>query len=171
MTAPGSARNTGCTARRRPGRQQLKGLDTVNQLVEKNVRAMNDPLTKLANVTERTAARPETGLLHRNMLLIDFKKVGFSRDALVKALKAEGVDVSFWTTRSSTSSRSISEAKWWNHPPKIPESMPATPTSTATTSSCRSSTARPRADAQYVPGLEKVWAHRTNWPRRKRNTD
>ena len=33
-------------------RQQLKGLDAMNQLVDKNVRAMNDPLTKLTGVTE-----------------------------------------------------------------------------------------------------------------------
>src|ERR1035441_10606438 len=33
-------------------RQQLKQLDSMNQVVEKNVRAMNDPLTKLADITE-----------------------------------------------------------------------------------------------------------------------
>jgi hypothetical protein len=38
------------------GRQQLKGLDALNQLVEKNVRAMNDPLTKLVASPSPTAA-------------------------------------------------------------------------------------------------------------------
>ena len=33
---------------------------------------------------------------YANMLLLDSAKAGFSRDALVKALKAEGVRVSTW---------------------------------------------------------------------------
>ncbi len=59
------------------GRQQLKGLDALNQLVEKNVRAMNDPLTKLAGVTEpHCRADQKRVYYYRNMLLVDFKKAG-----------------------------------------------------------------------------------------------
>ncbi|MCX6928319.1 MAG: DegT/DnrJ/EryC1/StrS family aminotransferase, partial [Verrucomicrobia bacterium] len=58
-------------------RQQLKGLDATNQLVEKNVRAMNDPLTKLAGITEpRCRADQRRVYYYRNMLLMDFKKLG-----------------------------------------------------------------------------------------------
>jgi perosamine synthetase len=145
------------------GRQQLKGLDAMNQLVEKNVRAMNDPLTKLAHVTEpHCRADQKRVFYNRNMVLIDFKKLGFSRDALVKALRAEGVDVSFWDYPEQHKLKIYSEAKWWHHPPTIPPSMPGNgyingnhiflPVFYGEA---------PEVTAQYVQAFEKVWAHRT----------
>jgi len=106
-------------------RQQLKGLDALNQLVEKNVRALNDSLTQLPGVTE-PHCRPDQKRVyyHRNMLLIDFKKLGLTRDALVKALKAEGADVNFWDYPEQHKLKIYSEAKWWHHAPQIPASMP-----------------------------------------------
>jgi dTDP-4-amino-4,6-dideoxygalactose transaminase len=72
--------------------------------VEKNVRALHDSLTQLPGVIE-PHCRPDQKRVyyHRNMLLIDFKKLGFSRDALIKALRVEGVDVNFWDYPSSIS--------------------------------------------------------------------
>jgi perosamine synthetase len=146
------------------GRQQLRGLDALNQVVEKNVRAMNDPLTKLAGVTEPLCRSDQKRVYYnRNMLLVDFKKVGFSRDALVKALKAEGVDVSFWDYPEQHKLKIYSEAKWWHHPPPIPKSMPGNayingnhiflPLFYGEAS---------ELNAQYVQAFEKVWAHRTD---------
>jgi dTDP-4-amino-4,6-dideoxygalactose transaminase len=145
------------------GRQQLKGLDTLNQLVEKNVRAMNDPLTKLDGLTE-PHCRPDQKRVYYcgNMVLIDFKKVGFSRDALVKALKAEGVNASFWDYPEQHKLKIYSEAKWWNHPPTIPQSMPGNAYINGNHLFLPLIYGEaPDLIAQYVQAFEKVWAHRT----------
>ena len=145
------------------GRQQLKGLDAFNQVVEKNVRAMNDPLTRLANITE-PHCRPDQKRVYynRNMLLIDFKKLGFSRDALVKALKAEGVDVSFWDYPEQHKLKIYSEAKWWHHPPTVPQSMPGNAYVNGNHIFLPLFYGdAPELTAQYVQAFEKVWAHRT----------
>jgi perosamine synthetase len=144
-------------------RQQLKGLDRLNALVEKNVRAMNDRLTKLEGLTE-PLCRPEQKRVyyHRNMLLMDFKKLGFSRDALVKALKAEGVDVNFWDYPEQHKLKIYSEAKWWHHAPTIPSSMPGNAYVNANHIFLplfyREA---PELIGQYVKAFEKVWARRT----------
>jgi perosamine synthetase len=145
-------------------RQQLKGLDAMNQLTEKNVRAMNDPLTKLAGVTE-PHCRPDQKRVyyHRNMLLMDFKKLGFSRDALVKALKAEGVDVNFWDYPEQHKLKIYAEAKWWSHPPKIPASMPGNAYINANHIFLPLIYGEaPELIAQYVAAFEKVWARRND---------
>jgi dTDP-4-amino-4,6-dideoxygalactose transaminase len=145
-------------------RQQLKGLDATNELVNKSVRAMNDPLTKLAGVTEpHCRADQQRVYYHRNMLLIDFKKLGFSRDALAKALRAEGVDVNFWDYPEQHKLKIYSEAKWWTHPPKIPESMPGNAYINANHIFLPIFYGdAPELANQYVSAFEKVWAHRTD---------
>jgi len=106
-------------------RQQLKKLDSQSEVTARNIRAMNDRLTQLPGLTE-PRCRPDQKRAYYNtsMLFVDFKKVGFSRDQLVKALKAEGVSVSFWDYPVQHKLKIYSEAKWWHHPPKIPSSMP-----------------------------------------------
>jgi perosamine synthetase len=144
-------------------RQQLKGLDRLNALVEKNVRAMNEPLTKLAGVTE-PHCRPDQKRVyyHRNMLLMDFKKLGFTREALVKALKAEGVDVNFWDYPEQHKLKIYSEAKWWHHAPTIPPSMPGNAYINGNHIFLPLIYGEaPELIAQYVTAFEKVWAHRT----------
>jgi perosamine synthetase len=143
-------------------RQQLKGLDRMNELVEKNVRAMNDRLTKLEGITE-PLCRPEQKRVyyHRNMLLLNFQKLGFSRDALVKALKAEGVDVNFWDYPEQHKLKIYSEAKWWHHAPTIPASMPGNAYVNANHIFLPLTYGEaPELIAQYVKAFEKVWAHR-----------
>ncbi len=107
------------------GRMQLRKLDAVNALVERNVRRQNDPLIQLAGLSE-PRLRPDQKRVyyHANMLLLDSAKAGFSRDALVKALKAEGVGVSTWVYPEQHKLTIYSESKWWHHPPAIPASMP-----------------------------------------------
>lgn len=144
------------------GRQQLRGLDARNQLVEKNVRAMNDPLIRLTGVTE-PHCRPDQKRVyyHRNMLLVDFKNAGFSRDALVKALKAEGVDVTFWDYPEQHKLKIYSEAKWWDHAPTIPESMPGDAYINGNHIFLPLFYEEaPDLIAQYVSAFEKIWAHR-----------
>jgi perosamine synthetase len=145
-------------------RQQLKGLDALNALVNTSVRAMNDPLSKLPGVTEPHCRSDQQRVYyHRNMLLIDFKKLGFSRDSLVKALHAEGVDVNFWDYPEQHKLKIYSEAKWWNHPPKIPESMPGDAYINANHIFLPIIYGEaPELTRQYVSAFEKVWAHRTD---------
>lgn len=143
-------------------RMQLKKLDAMNALVEKNVRALNSRLTQLECVTE-PRCRPDQKRVyyHANMLMIDFKKLGVSRDKIIKALKAEGVGASFWDYPQQHTLKIYSEAKWWHHPPKIPEKMPG----------CEYVNANhifvpliyedvPELIDQYVKAFEKVWAKR-----------
>jgi dTDP-4-amino-4,6-dideoxygalactose transaminase len=144
-------------------RQQLKGLDALNAGVEKNVRAMNDRLTKLDGVTEPHCRSDQKRVYyHRNMLLMDFKKLGFSRDALVKALKAEGVDVNFWDYPEQHKLKIYSEAKWWHHAPKVPASMPGNAYINANHIFLPLFYKEaPELIGQYVSAFEKIWAHRT----------
>ncbi len=145
-------------------RQQLKGLDRLNALVEKNVRAMNDRLTKLEGIAE-PLCRPEQRRVyyHRNMLLMDFKQLGFTRDALIKALKAEGVDVNFWDYPEQHKLKIYSEAKWWHHAPTIPPSMPGNAYVNANHLFLPLIYGdAPELIDQYVAAFEKVWSHRVD---------
>ncbi len=143
-------------------RMQLKNLDATNARAVQNVRALNDRLTQLPGITE-PRCRPDQQRVyyHASMLLMDFKQLGFSRAALLKALKAEGVSASFWDYPQQHTLKIYSEAKWWHHPPKIPEKMPG----------CEYINANhiflplfygEAADVveQYAQAFEKVWAKR-----------
>ena len=143
-------------------RQQLKRLDSQSEVTAKNVRAMNDRLTQLAGVTEpRCRPDQKRAYYNTNMLFVDFKKVGFSRDKLVKALQAEGVSVSFWDYPEQHKLKIYSETKWWHHPPKIPSSMPGN----AYVNGNHIMLPLIHGDApelieQYVKAFEKAWAHK-----------
>jgi len=145
-------------------RQQLKHLDSINEVVNKNVRTVNDRLTQLAGMTEpRCRPDQQRAYYNANMLFVDFKKVGFSRDQLVKALKAEGVSASFWDYPEQHKLKIYSEAKWWHHPPKIPSSMPGN--SYVNGNHIMLPLIHgdaPELLAQYVKAFEKVWANKEN---------
>ncbi len=143
-------------------RMQLKGLDQMNALVEKNVRAMNDRLTQLPGLTE-PRCRPDQKRVyyHASMLFVDFKKLGFSRDALIKALTAEGVRASFWDYPEQHKLKIYSEAKWWHHAPKIPETMPGGEYVNANHIFLPLIYGEaPELIEQYIKAFEKVWARR-----------
>jgi dTDP-4-amino-4,6-dideoxygalactose transaminase len=143
-------------------RQQLKTLDGVNALVEKNVRAMNQRLTRLEGVTEPLCeADTKRVYYHRNMLFIDFKKLGFTRPALLKALQAEGVNVNVWDYPEQHKLKIYAEPKWWHHPPKIPETMPGNAYVNANHIFLPLFYEEaPDLTDQYVKAFEKVWSHR-----------
>jgi len=146
-------------------RMQLKGLDDVNATIMKNVRALNDRLVQLPGITEPLCRADQQRVYYSgNMVFVDFKKLGVSRAALVKALKAEGVEVGFWDYPLQHKMKVYSEAKWWHHPPAIPEKMPGGDIVNA------SHLMLPlfygdAADVneQYAKAFEKVWAHRDTW--------
>ena len=144
-------------------RQQLKQLDALNELVARNVKAMNQHLVQLEGVTEPYCHPDQQRVYyHRNMLLIDFKKLGFSRDKLVKALKAEGVDVNFWDYPEQHKLKIYSEAKWWHHAPEVPASMPGNAYINANHIFLPIFYGdAPELIEQYVKAFQKVWAARS----------
>jgi dTDP-4-amino-4,6-dideoxygalactose transaminase len=146
------------------GRQQLKRLDSLNALVAANVKKMNASLTQLEALTE-PRVRPDQQRVYYNgnMLLIDFKKLGVSRDKLVKALAAEGVSARFWDYPQQHKLKIYSEAKWWQHSPAIPESMPGNEYINANHIFVPAFYEEaPDVIEQYVKAFQKVWANRAS---------
>lgn len=143
-------------------RQQLKKLDALNEVVHRNLRALNDRLTQLDGLTE-PRCRPDQKRVYYsgNLLFVDFKKVGCTRDALVRALKAEGVRASFWDYPEQHKLKIYSEAKWWHHPPAIPAAMPGNAWVNANHIFLPVLYGdAPDLIGQYARAFEKVWAHR-----------
>jgi len=145
-------------------RMQLRGLDERNAFIEANVRRLNDRLIQLPGLSEpRRRPDQKRAYYYANLLLLDPAKAGFSRDAMVKALKAEGVRVSVWIYPENHKYKIFSEAKWWHHPPTIPASMPGN----EYVNNNHIFMPLLYADAeevidQYVRAFEKVWAHRSD---------
>ncbi|GMW03223.1 MAG: hypothetical protein AMXMBFR84_43570 [Candidatus Hydrogenedentota bacterium] len=147
-------------------RRQLLELDKCNAIVEKNVKALNGRLTQLPGITE-PVCRPDQQRVYywSNMLLVDFAKAGCSRTALVNALKAEGVNASFWDYPQQHKLKIYSEAKWWHHPPVIPESMPGNEYVNANHVFLPLIYEDvPSLVDQFAKAFEKVWVHRDRLP-------
>ncbi|MBM3288859.1 MAG: TetR family transcriptional regulator [Candidatus Hydrogenedentes bacterium] len=147
-------------------REQLKTLDKTNAVVARNVRAMNDRLTQLPGISEpRCRPDQQRAYYWADLLFVDYAKAGTTRDALVKALKAEGVNASFWDYPQQHKLKIYSEAKWWHHAPAIPESMPGNEYVNANHIFMPLVYAdAPELIDQYVKAFEKVWAHRDRLP-------
>lgn len=145
------------------GRQQLRSFEATSALVEKNVRCLNDPLLQLTGLSEpRCRPDQKRAYYYANMLLLDSAKAGFSRDALVKALKAEGVHVSTWVYPEQHKLTIYSEPKWWHHPPVIPTSMPGN--EYINNQHIFMPLFYDQADDvidQYVKAFQKIWTHRS----------
>ncbi len=144
------------------GRQQLRGLDERGALVAANIRKLNDRLLQLPGLSEpRCRPDQKRAYYNGNMLFLDSAKAGFSRAALLKALRAEGVRASMWDYPEQHKMAIYAEAKWWHHPPVIPQSMPGNAQVNAT----HIFLPLMHGEAgelieQYVQAFEKVWAHR-----------
>jgi dTDP-4-amino-4,6-dideoxygalactose transaminase len=145
-------------------RQQLKGLDARNALVESQVRKLNDRLTQLPGLTEPGCrADQKRAYYYANMLFLDGAKAGFTRAALLKALKAEGVRVSIWDYPLQHKFAIYSEPKWWHHPPTIPQELPGSEQVNRNhIFVALSYDETPQLVEQYARAFEKIWAHRTN---------
>ena len=145
------------------GRVQIRSFEATSAMVEKNVRRLNDALTQLAGLSEpRCRPDQKRAYYYCNMLLLDSAKAGFSRDALVKALTAEGVHVSTWIYPEQHKLAIYSEPQWWHHPPVIPASMPGNEYINGQHIFLPLMYAE--ADDvidQYVRAFQKIWAHRS----------
>ena len=143
-------------------RPQLRGLDERNAVSTRNIRSLNDRLVKLPGLSE-PLCRPDQKRVYytANMLFLDEKKAGFSRDALLKALVAEGVSASFWDYPEQHKLKIYSEPKWWHHPPTIPDRMPGNEQVNHTHIFLPLLYGEAsELNDQYVRAFEKVWAHR-----------
>ena len=143
-------------------RQQLRSLEERNALVESQVRKLNDRITQLPGLSE-PRRRPDQKRVYyyANMLLVDERKAGCSRDALVKALKAEGVRATVWDYPEQHKLKIYAEAKWWHHAPQIPAALPGTQQVNRTHLFVPVLYGEaPELVEQYVQAIEKVWAHR-----------
>ncbi len=143
-------------------RQQLKGLDERTTVARANVRKMNDRLTHLPGLSEpRCRPDQKRAYYYASMLLLDEKKAGFSRGALVNALKAEGVRATIWEYPEQHKLKIYSEAKWWHHKPVIPAAMPGSDHVNRTHLFLPLLYGEaPELIDQYVAAFEKIWAHR-----------
>jgi dTDP-4-amino-4,6-dideoxygalactose transaminase len=146
------------------GRQQLRGLDERNAVMAKNVRRLNDRILQLPGLTEPVCRKDQQRVYYNgNMLFLDSRKAGFSRDALLKALKAEGVTVSFWDYPEQHKLKIYSESKWWHHAPRIPASMPGNVQVNNTHIFLPAWYGEaPELIDQYAKAFEKAWAHRSD---------
>ncbi len=144
------------------GRQQLRGLAERNTLVKANIRNLNDRLVELPGLSE-PRCRPDQDRVYYNgnMLILDEKKAGFSRGALIKALVAEGVRATFWDYPQQHTLAIYAESKWWHHPPVIPDALPGTLEVNRTHIFLPNLHGDAQeVNSQYVNAFEKVWAHK-----------
>ena len=144
-------------------RVQLSGLDERNAISSGNVRRMNDRLCQLPGLTEPRCRQDQKRVYyHANMLFVDVKKAGFTRDQLLRALKAEGVNASMWDYPEQHKLKIYAEAKWWHHAPVIPAAMPGD----AQVNGTHVFLPLIHGDApelieQYAKAFEKIWTRRT----------
>ena len=143
-------------------RMQLSGLDQRNALIAAQVRKLNDRLTQLPGLSEQRA-KAEMQRVHwaANLLFFDEAKAGFRKEALLRALKAEGVRASGTPYDVQHKYRLYAEAKWWHHPLKIPASLPGCEQVNKSTVRLPLFTeSAPDLIDQYATAFEKIWAHR-----------
>ncbi len=141
---------------------QLRGLDERNAAGAAQVRRLNDRLLHLPGLYEQTSGRKDMNRIYYswNMLFINEKEAGMSRDVCVKALRAEGVRTSAFSYRLQHKCPLYAESGWWHHKPVIPE-LPGSEQANATAIPLPYFTSEvPELLDQYVKAFEKVWAHR-----------
>lgn len=143
-------------------RCQLQDLDARNAAGAAQVRRLNDRLLELPGLYEQSSGRSDVDRLYYawNMLFIDEAEAGMSRDDAVKALKAEGVNVSGTHYTLQHELPLYAEAEWWHHTPTIPD-LPGSAQANATSIGLPYFTVdAPELCDQYAAAFEKVWAHR-----------
>ncbi|HOH30311.1 MAG TPA: TetR family transcriptional regulator, partial [Candidatus Hydrogenedentes bacterium] len=88
-------------------------------------------------------------------------EAGTPRDAVVAALKAEGVRADALSYRLQHKQPLYTESEWWHHLPVIPE-LPGSETANATSIALPYFTKHaPEMVNGYIKAFEKVWAHRS----------
>ena len=144
-------------------RQQLRKLDAHNELVDKQIRALNQKLSELPGVS-CPYTRPEARRVYwaSNLIFIDEQKAGCPKGAILKALQAEGVQARDGSYDVQHRYKLYSEPKWWHHPVVIPEDLNGT--EQVNRRAVRIPIFHeetPELIEQYVTAFQKVWANRS----------
>jgi len=141
---------------------QLRGLDERNAKITAQVRHLNERIKHLPGLYEQPFGGPDVKRVYYayDMLFIDEKEAGMSREVCVKTLQAEGVKCSAYTYVLQHKLAFYAEEKWWHHKPLIPD-MPGSEQANRTTIALPLITSElPELADQYAAAFEKVWAHR-----------
>lgn len=145
------------------GNVQLKSLTERNTKGVAQMKKLNDAITQLPGLSAQYV-RPDMERVYysRNLMFIDEKKAGASRSAIVKALKAEGVDVVEFEWTLLHTYPIFSENKWWDYMPVLPKE--GTPKGCEEANRTAISlpyftTEQPELVEQYIHAFQKVWAH------------
>jgi dTDP-4-amino-4,6-dideoxygalactose transaminase len=142
--------------------KQLEGLDQRNAMIRRQVRQLNDRICQLPGLSEPVCRKDmERVYYNANVLFLDAAKAGMSREALVKALQAEGVTASVFEYPENHTYAIYSEPRWWHHTPDVPKILPG-----GREANSRAIIVKlfrqeaPEMVQQYGQAFEKVWAHR-----------
>ena len=143
-------------------RKQLGKIEKHNAMVDAQLRRLNERISQLPGVSvPQTRADAKRVYWASNMIFIDEERAGAPRDALIKALRAEGVQASPGRYDEQHRYKLYSEAKWWHHPVVIPEDLHGT--TQVNRLAVRLPIFHDEAPdlvEQYATAFEKVWAHR-----------
>jgi len=141
---------------------QLEKLDKRNSVLKAQVRRLNDSITKLPGLYEQqNRADVDRVYYSSNRFLLNEAEAGMTRDACIKALRAEGVDANAASAQFVCNNPIFHEAEWWHHLPVIADKYPgAAEVNKRGISLPYFTKEMPELNGQYIKGFEKVWAHR-----------
>lgn len=141
---------------------QLAKLDKRNAILKAQVRKLNDVITKFPGIYEQQNRSDVDRVYYGpNRLYFNEKEAGFSRDAFIKALSAEGVSIRASGAQFLAKNPLYHEAEWWHHLPVIADRFPGVEDREKRGLQVPYFTREmPELNAQYIKAFEKVWAHR-----------
>jgi perosamine synthetase len=144
------------------GHCQLQKLPENNKRIVALNDGINQRLEQLPGLKAQYARPDMQRVYYRdNLLLLDEAKAGMSREAVVKALRAEGVGASAFNWNLLHKYPLFQEAKWWHHAPEQPGDLPGSDLANRTCFSMPIFTNEaPELIDQHVKAFEKVWANR-----------
>jgi perosamine synthetase len=143
-------------------RCQLKKLSKRNADGVAQTRRLNGRLTQLPGLYEQQN-RPDVERVFylQDRFLFNETEAGMSREACLKALKAEGVSVGAAGAQFQCNHPAYHEAQWWHHLPSIADRFPGAEEVNRRGISLPYFTKDvPELVDQYIQAFEKVWAHR-----------
>ena len=141
---------------------QLGKLDRHNSIKGAQVHRLNGSITKLPGLYEQQNRTDVDRVYYSsNRFLLNETEAGMSRDACVKALRAEGVHANAAGAQFQGNDPIFHEAKWWHHMPVVADKYPGVSEVNKRGISLPLFTREmPELNEQYIKAFEKVWAHR-----------
>jgi dTDP-4-amino-4,6-dideoxygalactose transaminase len=143
-------------------RIQLKSLARRNEAGVAQIKSLNDRLEQLPGLSAQYVRSDVQRVFYsNNLMLFDSAKAGFSREAAVKALGAEGVQVTSFTWSLLHNYPIFHEHQWWHHLPAQPGKLPGSDQANRSAIALPYFTSEaPELMEQYVKAFEKVWSFR-----------